>query len=210
MRRLPIYILLDTSGSMRGEPIEAVKAGLQSLVSSLRKDPYALETVYLSVITFDKDVHILCPLTELENFVIPEFEVPRSSPTNTGAALEILFNSYKKDVVLSTPTKKGDWLPIAVLMTDGSPSDTQLYNEMTEKLKGVRFAQFIALAAGPSAKIEPLKKLTTGIFSLDTMESNMFSKFWIWVSTAIQRQSQSLNSERQELPPPPKEIKFVI
>ncbi|MCM5915350.1 tellurium resistance protein TerY, partial [Klebsiella pneumoniae] len=25
MRRLPVYLLLDTSGSMHGEPIEAVK-----------------------------------------------------------------------------------------------------------------------------------------------------------------------------------------
>lgn len=43
MRRLPVYILIDTSGSMRGEPIEAVKVGLDSMVSSLRTDPYALE-----------------------------------------------------------------------------------------------------------------------------------------------------------------------
>ena len=27
MRRLPVYLLLDTSGSMYGEPIEAVKNG---------------------------------------------------------------------------------------------------------------------------------------------------------------------------------------
>jgi uncharacterized protein YegL len=53
MRRLPVYLLLDTSGSMSGEPIESVKNGMQVLVSALRQDPYALETAYLSVITFD-------------------------------------------------------------------------------------------------------------------------------------------------------------
>jgi uncharacterized protein YegL len=58
MRRLPIYILLDTSGSMRGEPIEAVKTGLRALLSSLSRDPYALETVYLSIITFDREAKI--------------------------------------------------------------------------------------------------------------------------------------------------------
>ena len=51
MRKLPIYLLLDTSGSMHGEPIEAVKNGVDMLVSTLRSDPYALETAYLSVIT---------------------------------------------------------------------------------------------------------------------------------------------------------------
>jgi hypothetical protein len=43
MRHLPIYILLDTSGSMRGEPIEAVKTGLRALLSSLSRDPYAVD-----------------------------------------------------------------------------------------------------------------------------------------------------------------------
>ena len=37
MRRLPVYLLLDCSGSMYGEPIEAVKNGVQVLVS-LRYD----------------------------------------------------------------------------------------------------------------------------------------------------------------------------
>ena len=36
MRRLPVYLLIDTSGSMTGEPIEAVKVGLQTMVSALR------------------------------------------------------------------------------------------------------------------------------------------------------------------------------
>ena len=53
MRRLPVYLLLDTSGSMMGEPIEAVKNGVDTLVSSLRQDPYALETAHLSIISFD-------------------------------------------------------------------------------------------------------------------------------------------------------------
>ena len=43
MRKLPVYLILDTSGSMHGEPIEAVKNGVQVLVSTLRQDPYALD-----------------------------------------------------------------------------------------------------------------------------------------------------------------------
>ncbi|MBD5607396.1 MAG: tellurium resistance protein TerY, partial [Desulfovibrio sp.] len=38
MRRLPVYILLDTSGSMKGEPIESVKAGLAYLLTPFRTD----------------------------------------------------------------------------------------------------------------------------------------------------------------------------
>ena len=67
-RRLPVYLLLDTSGSMSGEPIEQVKNGLQMLVASLRQDPYALETAWLSVITFSSGANVAVPLTELTAF----------------------------------------------------------------------------------------------------------------------------------------------
>ena len=70
-RRLPVYILIDTSGSMKGEPIESVKVGLSDMIASLRLDPYALETACISIITYDKDVKQILPLTELENLQLP-------------------------------------------------------------------------------------------------------------------------------------------
>ena len=72
MRRLPVYILIDTSTSMRGEPIEAVKNGIQSLLDSLCKDPYTLETVCLSIITYNAHAEQLLPLTEVYKIRLPE------------------------------------------------------------------------------------------------------------------------------------------
>ena len=63
VRRLPIYLLIDTSGSMMGEPIEAVKQGIRTLITELKGDPQAVETAYLSVITFDSHARQLVPLT---------------------------------------------------------------------------------------------------------------------------------------------------
>jgi uncharacterized protein YegL len=60
MRRLPVYLLIDTSGSMKGEPIESVKVGIESMLATLRQDPYALETVHISIITFDKMLRRYC------------------------------------------------------------------------------------------------------------------------------------------------------
>lgn len=41
MRRLPIYLVIDTSRSMMGEKIRAVQEGLNTLLSVLSQDPYA-------------------------------------------------------------------------------------------------------------------------------------------------------------------------
>ena len=71
-RRLPVYILIDTSGSMKGEPIESVKVGLSDMIASLRLDPYALETACISIITFNSNVNQILPLTDLENLQLPD------------------------------------------------------------------------------------------------------------------------------------------
>ena len=70
MRRLPVYLLLDTSGSMMGEPIESVKNGVQVMVSSLRQNPQAIETAYLSVITFDSSARQIIPLKSKVAFTV--------------------------------------------------------------------------------------------------------------------------------------------
>ncbi|MDR1109519.1 MAG: VWA domain-containing protein [Deltaproteobacteria bacterium] len=214
MRKLPIYILIDTSGSMRGEPIEAVKAGLQSLFSGLKRDPHALESVQICVITFDREAKVILPMSELDNLRMPVIPPLESSPTNMGEALELMCQLYSKDVVKTSPTAKGDWLPLAVVMTDGSPSDTGLFNVMCEKLSSpssiYRFARIIGCAAGPKAKTEPLKRFSTDVVSLETMDSNSFAKFWAWVSQSFTKHSQGTDMAMDELPPPPVEIKIAI
>ncbi|GAB6009692.1 vWA domain-containing protein [Dysgonomonas reticulitermitis] len=54
MRRLPVYFLLDTSGSMNGEPIQALNNALSGMINSLRSDAQASETLWVSIITFDR------------------------------------------------------------------------------------------------------------------------------------------------------------
>lgn len=54
MRRLPIYFLIDVSESMVGEPIIQVEKGMRNIIQELRTDPYALETVFVSVIVLQE------------------------------------------------------------------------------------------------------------------------------------------------------------
>ena len=210
-RRLPVYILIDTSGSMKGEPIESVKVGLADMVASLRLDPYALETACISIITYDREVKQILPLTELESLQLPELSVPESGPTFTGAALNMMCDCYDREVNKGSREHKGDWMPLLFLFTDGKPSDLMVYNDAVQRVKKYQFTNIVACAAGPKAATEPLKKLTENVFTLDSMDSGTFKKFFQWVTINIGQGGKTMGvSDQMELPPPPVEVNLVI
>ena len=210
-RRLPVYLLIDTSGSMKGEPIESVKVGIEAMLSTLRSDPYALDTVSISIITFDREVKQVLPLTPIDQIQMPEIITPEAGPTHTGAALEMLCEKIDAEVRKSTHDQKGDWMPILFLMTDGKPSDIMVYKEAVAKVKQRHFSNIVALAAGPKARTDDLLLLTDMVYQIDTMDSTAFMKFFKWVSGIIEEGGKSVGAaDDMPLPPPPSEINVVI
>lgn len=212
MRRLPVYLLLDTSGSMSGEPIEAVKNGVQVLVSTLRQDPYALETAFLSVITFDSSARQICTLTELVAFQPPSLVATGS--TAFGEALELLAQKISSEVTTTTTEVKGDWKPLIFIMTDGEPTDN--WQKGIQALKNVKTGAIVACAAGPNANTNILKKITEIVVQLDTADSATIKAFFKWMSASISTGSQKVDSGQKEvkglgdLPPPPPEVNVVV
>jgi len=211
MRRLPVYFLLDTSGSMNGEPIQALNNALSGMINTLRSDAQASETLWISIITFDREVNEVAPLTELPSFQLPEIICPPSGPTNTGKALELLFEKVNKEVRKGTPTQKGDWRPLLFIFTDGKPSDLLLYSEMIPKIKSLNLGAIVGCAAGTLADNSKLKELTDTVVHLDTADSSTLKQFFKWVSDTIEQGNKSMGTtDIVAMPPPPSEVHLVI
>lgn len=211
MRRLPVYFLLDTSGSMNGEPIQALNNAMSGMINSLRSDAQASETLWISVIIFDREVKEIVSLTELPSFQLPEIICPPSGPTFTGKALEMLYDKVNREIRKGTPTQKGDWRPLLFLFTDGKPSDPMLYKEMLPKIKSLNFGAIVACAAGNLADDSKLKELTDTVVHLATADSTTLKQFFKWVSDTIEQGNKSMGTtDMVTMPPPPSEVHLVI
>ena len=210
MRRLPVYLLLDVSGSMSGEPIAAVENGVQTMHAALMSDPNALETAYLSVITFSDSVQQVVPLTELNQFVPPQLKA--GGMTSLGAALKFVAECAEREVTKTTPEVKGDWKPLVFIMTDGAATDN--VDAGLEEFKKRKWGVVVACGAGAGADTDELKKITEVVLRMDTADSASYKAFFQWVTDSIGRSSEKVEQSGEAgasdmLPPPPEEITIL-
>ena len=176
---------------MAGEPIKQVQDGMRTIVQDLRTDPYALETVYISIIVFAGKAKVLSPLTEIFKFYPPEF--PLGGGTSLGKGLDCLMDDIEKSVVKTTAEHKGDWKTIVFLFTDGTPTDNpdSAISRWNEKFR--RRANIVAISIGDNANTQLLGKITDNVLRLKDTDDNSFKAFFKWVTASVKASSVSVN-----------------
>ena len=209
-RKLPVYILCDTSSSMNGEPIESVNNGVEMLANALRKEPQALETVHISEITFDDDAKVVIPLTTLLQF--KHKQLTATGITSLGAGLSLVSKMIDQEVQKGSKEKRGDWRPMLFIFTDGGPTDDWLSG--LKDLKNANLAVTICCGAGTGCRDDVLKQISDNVVKLSTTNEKDIKTFFKWVTDSITSASKSVGSGKNvsglsDLPPPPPELKIM-
>ncbi|MBI1829818.1 MAG: VWA domain-containing protein [Planctomycetes bacterium] len=209
IRRLPIYLLLDNSESMVGDPLAAVNQGLQQLCYEVKSDPMAIETAWLSVITFGGKARVVCPLTEVLQFSPPPLYV--GPGTNLGAGLDLLAQSIRTEVRKSSAEQRGDWRPIIFLMTDGQPTDN--WRDSLNRFRAAvspKDANIIAIGCGEDVDMDVLKAITPVSLLMKTLSSGALQAFFKWVSASVSTASVRVGGEGKpfELPALPNGVEM--
>ncbi len=175
---------------MVGDPIKQVESGMRQIIQELRTDPYALETVFVSIIVFAGKAKTLSPLSELYKFYPPTF--PVGSGTSLGAAMNFLMDDMDKNVAKTTEEVKGDWKPIIFLFTDGTPTDdpTASFTRWNQKYR--RKAHLVAISIGDNVNTQLLGQITDNVMRLNETDDMSFKAFFKWVTASIKTTSVSV------------------
>jgi len=119
--RCPCALILDTSGSMAGQKIAQLNAGLQTLAQELQADSIAATRVAIAVMTF-VPVQVVQGFTTADAFAAPTLRA--SGDTPMGAAIQSTLSllterksAYKANGIMLY------YRPWVFLITDGAPTD---------------------------------------------------------------------------------------
>ena len=116
-RPLPIFILADTSGSMRGEKINELNLALREMLNALNAADDIRGKFQLCVISFGKETEVLQPLADIEGLEIPELTAAGKTPM--GQAFELVKGLIEDRETVSSRA----YTPTIVLISDGIPTD---------------------------------------------------------------------------------------
>ena len=116
-RALPIFILADTSGSMRGEKINELNLALREMLNALNNVDDIRGKFQLCVIGFGGDVKIIQGLNDIDEMQFPELDASGNTPM--GKAFDTVCEMIEDRKIVSSRS----YSPTIVLISDGIPTD---------------------------------------------------------------------------------------
>lgn len=179
-RRLPVYLLLDCSAAMAGAKMQQLDAMVRMIYEILMSDPGAVETVWISIITFGSHA-------EMSNLVpIREFTPPRllaGGGAALGAALHLLNQSLDRDLIPNQLTRKGDFRPLVFIALEGMPTDSwEAEAHLLQSRSRFRPFRIVGFTVGHDADMALLQQLAGEIHSLDAVTPDVLRACFLWWS----------------------------
>jgi uncharacterized protein YegL len=184
--RCPCLLLLDTSGSMRGKPMDELNVGIRQFRDELFADEMAQKRVEVAIVGFG-------PVQVLTEFQTPDvFQPPTLVPsgdTPIGAAIDAGLNLLDQRKQTYRNNGVTYYRPWVFLITDGGPTD--YWQAAAERVKaGEASNHFSFFAVGvEGARMDVLSQMTSR--EPLKLQELRFRDLFKWLSNSLTAVSKS-------------------
>ena len=196
--RCPCVLLLDVSGSMSGDPIAQLNAGIQTYLDELLGDVIARQRVEVAIVTFGQQVKVDQEFATADHIHAPTLTASGTTPMGSAInqALDLLQarkEQYRANGVMY-------YRPWVFLLTDGAPTD-EWKTAATRVAEGEEKRQFMFFSVGvEGANFDVLKDLSTR--DPLKLKGIRFRDLFLWLSASQKCVSRSQPGETVKLTPP--------
>ncbi|MEK7685073.1 MAG: VWA domain-containing protein [Verrucomicrobiota bacterium] len=200
--RCPCVLLLDTSGSMKGDPITALNQGLIAFKEDLSKDPLASRRVELAVVTFDNEVKVRQDFVTVDQFEPPALTA--QGQTFMGGAIQKALDLIQARKSQYRANGIAYYRPWVFMITDGEPQGEPevIVQQAAQRLKSDEANKRVAFFAvgvenaNMARLAEIVVRTPVKLIGLD------FIEMFVWLSKSMEAVAQSRTDEQVALPPP--------
>ncbi|MBY9075961.1 VWA domain-containing protein [Nocardioides sp. WL0053] len=135
---LPFYLVCDESGSMDGEPIDAINTALPELHHEIGINPVVADKTQFAIIGFSDRAEVLLPLSNLSQVAsLPVLSTKGS--TSFGAALRCVKDEIEADVSRLKSEGHQVYRPVVFFLTDGYPNHGENWRDDHQALTSPSF-----------------------------------------------------------------------
>jgi hypothetical protein len=123
--RIACALLLDTSASMQGAPIEELNKGFELFCQEIKDDELAAKRAEIAVITFGGQPQLLVPFTEGRDLQARALNTSGATPL--GQALNLALDELEKQKDAYRKAGLEYYRPWLFVLTDGQPTDGETF-----------------------------------------------------------------------------------
>ena len=199
--RCPCVLLLDTSGSMQGAPIDALNQGLLSFKDELIQNPLASRRVEVSIVTFDSNINVVQDFVTADQFTPPILTA--QGLTTMGAGIHKSLDLIQERKAQYRSNGVAYYRPWIFMITDGEPQGEpdDLIEQASQRLQSDESNKRVAFfsVGVENANMTRLTQLT--VRTPLKLNGLNFVEMFVWLSASMSAVSHSKVDEQVALPP---------